>query len=761
MRLVRRLGDRAAGRRRTTIVEVRDLIESGDLVRAEQAIGQLGDDGDDRTRAARLSLRAELAFRRFDDKEAEGLFREALALEPGLADAHYGLSLVMLARGEPEPALRHAQFAQNKANLEPRFSAQLGRCHLELRTFGQAAAALARATRLDPNDKSSWNNLGIARRAQGDLLAARKAFQRALELDPLFASAAGNLAALESEIASANVGAEAGSPADEQDVGAAVDDGLTAVRALAGAGQLDAAIDACESLCAERSDDRACAVELYRLYRDRGDVQSGLDVLESFKARHPDDLDIVAELGKALEREGEHKRAKPLLDRALEARPDDVSLLLSMADVRVEQGRFADAGELIERAYVLESSLHMKGRLAAAMLLRCRYAEALALVDEMLAEEPRVASSTLGIRVESLTHLGRYDEALPLLDDEIERRPFEPGLRFPRAEIHLLNERFGAGWDDYAFRNLSSTKHLRMVAFPQWKGEPLERKRILVLAEQGLGDQVMFASCLPDLLALRPERVVVEAVNRVAPTLARSFPTCEVISTKQDAGLEWVRDLGPMDYFIPIGDLPRQFRRAAADFPNHCGYLVPDLRRVDHWRGVLATLGPRPKIGVSWRGGTEKTRTVLRTMTASQVACLASVVDADWVCLQYGDVQEDLTLARESGMSLHYWKEGIEDLDEFAALIATLDLVVTVCNTTVHYAGAVGKQVWVMAPRIPEWRYGLRFGSMPWYPVSRMYRQPTDGDWAGVLRTVQQALATKFGEPRTAFDAVTSAGTVT
>jgi tetratricopeptide (TPR) repeat protein len=744
-RLIRRLGERAAGRRRTTVVEVRDLIERGDLDGAAATIDGLAFDGSD-AEAVRLSLKAEVAFRRFDDKDAERLFREALVLEPGFAEAHYGLSLVMLARGEVEPALRHAQFAHNKANLEPRFSAQLGCCHLELRTFAQAASALSRATRLDPNDKSSWNNLGIARRALGDPAGARKAFQRALEIDAAFPAAQRNLHAIEADIMERGTPDPEGAVAQAEAADAGADDGeLAAVRELALDGRLDAAIDACEQLCAQRADDRLCAVELYRLYRDRGDVQSGLDALESFLARHPDDLDMVGELGKALEREGEHRRAKPLLDRALKERPDDISLLLSMADVRIEQGRFADAGELIDRAFVLEPTLHMKGRLAGAMLLRCRYAEALALVDEMLADEPLVANSTLRIRVDALTHLGRYDEALPLLDKEIERRPFEPGLRFPRAEVHLLNERFGAGWDDYAYRNLSSTKHLRMVAFPQWQGEPLAGKSILILAEQGLGDQVMFASCLPDLLALGPARVVVEAVDRVAPTLARSFPTCEVVATKQDAGLEWVRDLGPMDFFTPIGDLPRHFRREPADFPCHPGYMSADPQRVEHWRRALGALGPHPKIGVSWRGGTEQTRTVVRTMSASQLAGLAARVDAHWICLQYGDVTEGLEHAQQAGMSLHYWKEAITDLDEFAALISALDLVVTVCNTTVHYAGAVGKEVWVMSPRVPEWRYGLRFASMPWYPTSRMYRQPEDGDWDGVLTAVGRDLLTKFG----------------
>ena len=225
-----------------------------------------------------------------------------------------------------------------------------------------------------------------------------------------------------------------------------------------------------------------------------------------------------------------------------------------------------------------------------------------------------------------------------------------------------------------------------------------------------------------------------------ARTIARSFPGCEVIPTRQDNGFEWVRALGPVDYFVPIGDLPQQFRRHRSNFPDHHGYLVADQNRVDHWRSLLAQRGGKPKIGVSWRGGTEHTRTAVRTMQVTALSQLTQACNADWVCLQYGDVTDDMAKARQAGVDLAYWPESIKDLDEFAALITALDLVVTVCNTTVHYAGALGKPVWVMAPRIPEWRYGLHSTVMPWYPSSTLFRQAVDGDWSGPLGVVAERL---------------------
>lgn len=737
--LMRNFAAKVSGNRSWTPAEVRDLLDRQQIDAAFEAVGALAADTPDRA-IVESCLRGEVAFRRHEDTEAERLFREVLALAPGLADAHYGLSLVMLARGEAEAAVRHAQFAAN-AGTAARFSAQLGLCQLELGNVGRAGESLRRATRLDPNDKSSWNNLGIARRSHGDLRGARAAFARALELDPVFEAADANARRLDMELDQRGAEVKVNETSETADVDGD-DMRIAALRRMAANGDLAGAIDQCESMCSEAPDEALLVIELTSLYREYGDVQSGLDALEAFLACHPDDMDGVAALGQALVKNAEFVRAKPLVQRALDARPDDIPLLLAMADIRFQQERYLDAGALLERAFELTPTIHMKGRLASNLIARCRYDEGLALIDEMLAEDPAVERDALPLQIMALTYQGRHEEVLPKLNALIDRTPNDPHRRFARASINLLKENFAEGWDDYAFRNLESTRHLRMLPFSQWDGGPLDGKTIVVAAEQGLGDQVMFASCLPDLLRMNPGRVIVETIDRVAPTIARSFPQCEVIATKQDKRLEWVRDIGHVDCFTLMGDLPQVFRRAREDFPDHRGYLVADPERIAHWRQALIEIdgGTKPRIGVSWRGGTESTRTSLRSIDVLDFGGLFKTIDATWVCLQYADVAADLRRAADAGMPMQYWPAAIKDLDEFAALIMGLDKVVTVCNTTVHYAGALGKPVFVLAPQVPEWRYGLTANRMPWYPSSRVYRQPTAGDWSGVLRRVAEDL---------------------
>lgn len=738
--LMRSVGVKLSGRRSWTPAEVRGLIDVGELDAARDAAKALAAQTPQRMVIA-ACLCGEIAFRQQDDSTAETLFREALADVPSLPDAHYGLSLVLLARGETESALRHAQFAVN-SGIAARFSAQLGLCQLDLGNFSRAEDALARATRLDPNDKSSWNNLGIARRAHGNLVGARAAFARALELDPGFERAKANARQLDED--AADPGIRGASQRDGR-IAPAANALIADVQEMASEGSLANAIDACERLCTDQPDSAVLVTELYRLYREYGDAQNGLDALQAFLTRHPGDVDVTAALGIALVENAEFMQAKPLIQSALDARPNDVPLLLALSEIRFQQERYADAGAVLERAYALEPSVHMKGRLASNLIARCRYDEGLALIEEMLAEDPSVESDVLGLQIMALTYQGRHEDVLPKLNALIERTPHEPHRRFSRASINLLTENFGEGWDDYAFRNLDSTRHLRMLPFPVWDGQSLEGKSILVAAEQGLGDQVMFASCLADLLRLKPARVTVEVVDRIAPTIARSFPECRVVGTKQDKQLDWVRDVGHVDCFTLLGDLPRHLRRRREEFPSHSGYLVADASRVAHWAAQLGDIdsGRKLRIGLSWRGGTEATRTSIRTLNVTEFGAFSSAIDATWVCLQYGDVQSDLAAAAEGGLALHHWPQAIKNLDEFAALISALDLVVTVCNTTVHYAGALGQPVWVLAPKVPEWRYGLHSETMPWYPSSRVYRQSTAGQWRDVLMRVVADLSAR------------------
>jgi len=740
--LAKALTSSLVGRQTWTASEVRELIDQGELSKAKHAVEHLSTQSASPD-AEKHCLRGEILFQERRDEDALVAFNEALLLSPGMPEAHYGLSLVLAERGTIDDAVRHAQFALRSNQSEARYLAQLGYCHLCLGNYQLAETTLRRATLSMSNSPYLWNNLGIVLRVKGDGDESRQCFERALRIKPEFESAREHLAQLEAEVAAGSL-----SLALSADNSHALHMGMSELDAarlepileLERLGELRKAIDAAEALALKEPDDEQMVVLLSRLYERAGDFDSAMDTLRAYLSRRSDAVVVAGALGLLCLRAQDFKLSEHWLRKANRANPDHVDLTVGLGRALAGQERFAEAGSFLRRAAELApDDISLQVQLASNLANECRYEESLAIIEEL-----NSLGKAVSFKGSVLAYLGRFDEALVALAENIRHQPRDPNLRFQRAQVHLLLENFAEGWDDYKFRGLSFTRNFRMLPFPLWKGEDLEGKKVIVLAEQGLGDQVMFASCVPDLLAMKPARVVFEMIDRVAETLARSFPECDVRATAQDTNLDWVKDYPDTDYFIPLADLPAHVRRDHESFPKHHGYLKADPEKVDRWRRRLEAAGPGPYIGLSWRGGTEMTRTVVRSLHPEEFLPLThvdSIRNATWVCLQYGPVTDQLDKLKVDGWPIQYWAESISDLDEFAALISALDLVVTVCNTTVHYAGALGKPVWIVAPKVPEWRYGLFSSSLPWYPSSRIWRQSTAGDWNGPIASIERELS--------------------
>lgn len=728
----------SSGKRFWSVEEVRALIDAGDFPAAQEAADQLHA-ATPRRDLTRDCILAEIAFRQMRDADAEDGFRAVLKEAPGFADAHYGLSLLLLEQGNTEAAIEHAQFAKVISPNDSRYLAQLGVSQVTIGNFQAAELPLIQALRLNDRDKTVWNNLGVVYLAKGEAGEAHACFSKALKLDPSFALALQNLSRLEVEMEAAGAvfspAAQAPEVPDEPPSDAEREpwrQEWDEVDALKKTGQAEAALAKGERICMEWPDLAGPVCELDALYRKLGDFQSGMDVLRAYLVEHPEDGQALAALGAAFLAASENAEARTYLSRAREVGFENPKVLADLAQTLTNLEKHAEALELRRKLFEIEPNFVHQAQLAATLSTACQYGEAIALFDDLIEKEPNRKGVFLVSYAVAQAYSGHFDKALSLLNEALALQPHDAGLRMQRAQINLLLGDFKQGWPDYAYRGLAYSRQYRVLPFTKWQGQALEGKCIVVLAEQGLGDQVMLASCLPDLLALKPSRVVVEVIGRVAPTLARSFPGCEIVHTLQDRKMAWAKTIGDVDYFVPLGDLPQYFRSSLDAFPRKA-YLKADPDRVAYWRGKLETAGPPPWIGVSWRGGLQATRQVLRSMSPSELAPMTGAVEGTWISLQYGSVEDELKIAAAANVKLTHWDEAIADLDEFAALIDALDCVVTVCNTTVHYAGALGKKVLVLAPFIPEWRYGLNTAHMPWYPDVTVLRQPTPNDWPGVV----------------------------
>ncbi|MEO8442715.1 MAG: hypothetical protein ABI547_09525, partial [Betaproteobacteria bacterium] len=280
----------------------------------------------------------------------------------------------------------------------------------------------------------------------------------------------------------------------------------------------------------------------------------------------------------------------------------------------------------------------------------------------------------------------------------------------------------------------------RPVEFARWDGGEAAGKTLLVYAEQGLGDEIMFASCIPDVVAAGTHAVI-ECSPKLEGLFRRSFPHTTVYATPPDRALPPGLQNAPIDMQIPIGSLPLHFRRTRADFPRHSGYLHAEPARIAAWRERLAALGPGLKIGISWQGGTHKSRLPVRSLPLAQWLPILQARNAHFVDLQYIDFSAERAALRAStGVEVHSWEQVRADYEETAALVSALDLVISVCTAVIHLGGALGRPVWVMAPFIPEWRYGISGEEMPWYPSVRVHRQPAYGDWDAVVDNVARSL---------------------
>jgi len=428
--------------------------------------------------------------------------------------------------------------------------------------------------------------------------------------------------------------------------------------------------------------------------------------------------------------------------------PDSRESLLALAASLYEAGRVEEAIGPLQRACELEpTDPTWLLRLIQALLMSGRPLLALGHAERLLATRGAGDAVALRLLAIALMYHGDATRARALLDSALDLAPADAQTRIALAMLRLREGGFAAGWEPYEARlELPAMFTARHFTQPRWAGQSLRGRTLLVAAEQGLGDEIMFASLIPEL-AGESGRCLLECDERLAGLFRRSFD-CTVIGVSRQAA-DWTShtqsilpSLPAIDYWSPAGSLPGHRRLGAADFPAHRGYLRADPSRIDRARDRLAQFGAERRIGLGWLGGSPQTRRAERSLPLRALAPVLAAYSSALISLQHGDCQAEIVQVScgDSGPVVHHWPEVAGDLEEMAAMICALDLVVTTCSTLVHLAGALGRPVWVLAPYAAEWRYGSAGAAMAWYPSARVFRQSTPGDWDGLLATVALAL---------------------
>ncbi|MDA8430852.1 MAG: tetratricopeptide repeat protein [Geobacteraceae bacterium] len=324
---------------------------------------------------------------------------------------------------------------------------------------------------------------------------------------------------------------------------------------------------------------------------------------------------------------------------------------------------------------------------------------------------------------------GHSEEALNCYESVLAISPENAKARYNRAAHLLRKGELAAGFADYEarFEAVHGTDN-RIYSQPRWEGTPLEGKTILVYAEQGLGDAMMFGRYIP-MLADRGGRVVLE----LQPPLLRLFASLH--------GVERVvakSDVPPVtDFHIPLLSLPHLFRTTMDTIPSRVPYIAVPEKLVDEWREKIADKAIGCRIGLVWAG--KERPYPNRSCPPDALTPLLFIPGVSYFLLQAGE-KDRFPLPEEFVVKTTDLTDDIGDFADTAALIANLDLVITIDTSVAHLAGAMGKPVWAMLPFASDWRWMLDRSDSPWYPTMRLFRQSLPGDWGSVVNEINRAL---------------------
>jgi Flp pilus assembly protein TadD len=481
---------------------------------------------------------------------------------------------------------------------------------------------------------------------------------------------------------------------------------------------------------------------LVRVLSGLGRFDEARDVVRDAgpEVRHLASGDLFAAAGALEFRCGNLDAAVCHYRRALELRDDRASDWTNLGFAQYRLGRWDDARVSYGRALTLAPDLPEAHHNRALLDLgEGRAATAADGFRRALECDPRLAESMSG-----LGHACRDQGDLTAADQwygrALDARPSLGDAVLNRCYLALLQGDFERGWHAYEGRFHATGELRRDFGIPAWDGSALDDRTILVHAEQGIGDEILFAGWIPQLVA-RAGRVILDCSARLAPLFRRAFPDVVVHGGAKTDGHDWIAGLGRIDFAVSAGSLPLRLGPPFSPPRPRVAYLRSDAAREGAWRERIGLLGNGLKVGLSWRGGGLQTQGLLRSIPEGRLGPLLGLPRVHVVSLQRGaDAVEIDRLRQMHGAGVAHWPDVGEDVDELAGMLAALDAVVTVDNTVAHLAGALGRPCRVLCMKVPEWRWGLTGASVPWYASVAVYRQAVTGDWGPVVDAVAQAL---------------------
>lgn len=644
-----------------------------------------------------LHLAAVAAF--VTDRAADGvaLLHRVFTIDPDHAPALVTLGDALAVKGEHEGAVAAFQHALRGRPEDAGLHNKLGVALGELSRFGEAETAYRRALALDVHLTRACFNLAVALAEQGRLIEAEEAYRTVIAREPAYRGAwlnLGNVLADQNRLGDAIVAYRRALEVEPDDVGLLCNLGAALYRQ----GSLDEAIVEYRRAVALAPDNVAVLRLLGLVLHEARHLQEAAEIYRQTFAQAPADHMVATNLGACLSDLGALDDAAAACEHALLLKPDHAPAHTNLGIIFEKQQRVADA-VAAHRCAVAVDPTYAKGHANLAVALR---------------------------------NAGELDEALAISAHAVALDPEQPLAQYNHAHFLLMNGHFAEGFEAYRWRRKCKTLSEGDPFFsePEWQGEPLDGRTLLLFAEYGLGDALHFVRYLP-MVTGKGGRIILQVQPGLA-SLLRQLPDVTVIPRGET--------LPPFDLQLPLMSLPRLFGTTLENLPAQIPYLHPDPQTFLRWRAALGC-ETRLKVGVVWAGNPKHKGDRQRSLSAEALLPRLVMPGVRLYSLQKEPRAEDgpvLAALRDDVIDL---APALGDFADTAAAVAALDLIIAVDTSVAHLAGALGRPVWMLTPYALDWRWLRDREDSPWYPTMRLFRQRRPREWNDPLMRLTASLA--------------------
>jgi Tfp pilus assembly protein PilF len=428
-----------------------------------------------------------------------------------------------------------------------------------------------------------------------------------------------------------------------------------------------------------------------------------------------------------LQATGRLPEAESTCREALKLQPEHPAILHLLGVIVGRMGKFGESLDALGRAAKFQpDSAIIRQNHAFALKSSGQFEAAMREFQEVLKLDPNLAAahSNLGIL---LKDLGQLDEAKACYRRAIALKPDYADAHWNLALVLLRQGHFKEGWAEYEWRKyIRSAVPLPNFPMPQWKGEPLNGKTILLYPEQGLGDAIQFIRYVP-MIAERGGRVIVAC----PPTLRQIFEP----SYPQATFLDFSAQFPPIDIQCSLVSLPLAFATELDSIPANVPYLKTERALVEKWSLRLGPHDGRKRVGIAWAGNPAHYNDRNRSIPLVELNPLLNKNNVTFFSLQKEKRPGDLLPPSVTDFSVE-----LTDFAETAAFIENLNLVITVDTSIAHLTGAIGKPTWLLLPFVTDWRWLLDRDNSPWYPTMRLFRQRGLGNWKEPVEAIARML---------------------